>query len=130
MDVFTNPSASAGCDTRSIFLQCITGLNSEFSSLTGFPTKAKEPSLLYTLPTINGRIIGFILFPRMLALWEMHTVSSRVWTYVTVCIFYYDNLYITVHSQWSIYVILPAIFQNNYYHTAYRPIITILPIAL
>ena len=29
--IFTNPSASAGYDTRSIFKRSLTGLNSEFS---------------------------------------------------------------------------------------------------
>ena len=29
--IFTNPSARAGCDTRSIFKRSLTGLNSEFS---------------------------------------------------------------------------------------------------
>ena len=29
--LFTNPSAQAGYDTRSIFKQSLTGLNSEFS---------------------------------------------------------------------------------------------------
>ena len=29
--IFTNPSARAGYDTRSIFKQSLTGLNSEFS---------------------------------------------------------------------------------------------------
>ena len=29
--LFTNPSARAGYDTRSIFKQSLTGLNSEFS---------------------------------------------------------------------------------------------------
>ena len=29
--IFTNPSARAGCDTRSIFKRSLTGLNSKFS---------------------------------------------------------------------------------------------------
>ena len=44
--LFTNPSALAGYDTRSIFKQSLTGLNSEFSfSQTSCLTKAEEPSL-------------------------------------------------------------------------------------
>ena len=31
LTLFTNPSAQAGCDTRSIFKRSLTGLNSEFS---------------------------------------------------------------------------------------------------
>ena len=46
--IFTNPSARAGYDTRSIFKQSLTGLNSEFSfSYTSCLTKAEEPSLPY-----------------------------------------------------------------------------------
>ena len=52
MILFTNPSARAGYDTRSIFKRSLTGLNSEFSfSLTSYLTKAEEPSLSYFLPT-------------------------------------------------------------------------------
>ena len=32
--IFTNPSARAGYDTRSIFKRSLTGLNSEFSDYT------------------------------------------------------------------------------------------------
>ena len=77
--IFTNPSARAGCDTRSIFKQSLTGLNSEFSfSLTSCLTKAEEPSLPYYLPIAGGRIIGFIPFPRVLVLCKMQLVSSRI----------------------------------------------------
>ena len=45
--IFTNLSARAGCDTRSIFKRSLTGLNSAFSfSSTSCFTKAEEPSLL------------------------------------------------------------------------------------
>ena len=59
--IFTNPSTRAGYDTRSIFKQSLTGLNSEFSfSKTSCLTKAEEPNLSYYLPIAGGRIIGFI----------------------------------------------------------------------
>ena len=46
--IYTNPSARAGYDTRSIFKRSLTGLNSEFSfSATSCLTKAEEPSLSY-----------------------------------------------------------------------------------
>ena len=49
--IFTNPSARAGYDTRSIFKWSITDLNSEFSfSQASCLTKAEEPSLPYYLP--------------------------------------------------------------------------------
>ena len=94
--LFTNPSARAGYDTRSIFKRILTGLNSEFSfSLTSCLTKAGEPSLSYYLPIAGGRIIGFISFPRVLVLCEMQSVSSRIWTRVAVFISYDDNNYTT-----------------------------------
>ena len=94
--LFTNPSARAGYETRSIFKRSLTGLNSEISfSLTSCLTKAEETSLSYYLPIAGGRIIGFISFPRVLVLCEMQSVSSRVWTCVTVSISYDDNHYTT-----------------------------------
>ena len=92
--LFTNPSTQAGYDTRSIFKRSLTGLNSEFSfSYTNCLPKAEEPSLPYYLPIAGGRIIGFIPFPRVLVLCEMQSVSSRIWTRVTVFISYDDNHY-------------------------------------
>ena len=74
LTIFTNPSARAGYDTRSIFKRSLTDLNSEFSfSLTSCLTKAEEPSLPNYLP-----IAGFIPFPRVLVLGEMQSVSSRI----------------------------------------------------
>ena len=48
MVLFTNASARAGYDTRSIFKRSLTGLNSEFSSVIingnhNNPTKAQNP---------------------------------------------------------------------------------------
>ena len=101
--IFTNPSAWAGYDTRSIFKRSLTGLNSEFFfSKTSCPTKAKEFSLPYYLPIAGGRIIGFIPFPRVLVLCEMQSVSSMVWTRVAVSISYDDNHYITGSYKRSI----------------------------
>ena len=54
-------------------------MNSDFSFFkTSCLTKAEELSLLYYLPIAGGRIIGFIPFPRVLVLWEMQSVSSRI----------------------------------------------------
>ena len=83
--IFTNPSARAGCDTRSIFKRSLTGFSSEFSfSSTSCLTKAEEPSLPYYLPIAGGMIIWFIPFPKVLVLCEMQSVSSRIWTRVAV----------------------------------------------
>ena len=96
MVLFTNPSARAGYDTRSIFKRSLTGFNSEFSfSYTSCLTKAEEPSLSYYLPKAGRRIIGFIPFPRVLVLCEMQSVSFRIWTRVAVFISYDDNDYTT-----------------------------------
>ena len=73
LTIFTNPSARAGYDTRSVLKRSLTSLNSEFSF-----TKAEEPSLPYYLPIAGGRIIGFIPFPRVLVLYEMQLVWSRI----------------------------------------------------
>ena len=58
-------------------------------------TQAEEPCLPYYLPIAGGRIIGFIPFPGVLVLYEMHLVSSRIWTRVAVFIFCNDNHYTT-----------------------------------
>ena len=90
------PSARAGYDTGSIFKRSLAGLNSEFSfSKSSCLTKAEEPNLSYYLPIAGGRIIGFIFFPRVLALCEMQSASSRIWTRVPVSISYNDNHYTT-----------------------------------
>ena len=53
--IFTNPSARARYDTRSVFKRSLTGLNSEFSfSKTSCLTKPEEHSLSYYLPIGGG----------------------------------------------------------------------------
>ena len=59
----------------------------------------EEPSLPYYLPITGGRIFGFIPFPRVLVLCEMQSVSTRIWTRVTVSISYDDNHYTTGTSK-------------------------------
>ena len=92
MYVFTNFSAWAGCDTRSVFKRSLTGLNSEFFfSLTDCQTKAKELSLCHYLLIAGGRIVGFISFLRVLVVCEIQSASSRIWTCVAMSISYDDN---------------------------------------
>ena len=87
LSIFTNPSAQAGYDTRSIFKRSLTGLISGFSfSYTSCITKAEEPSLSYYLPIAGGRIIGFIPFSRVLLLCEMQK-SRRGLKLVSPCPF-------------------------------------------
>ena len=65
------------------------GLTSEFSfNKTGCHTRAEKSS-----PIAGGRTVEFIPFPRVLALYEMQTVSSRIWTLFAVSIFYNGNPY-------------------------------------
>ena len=98
--IFTNPSARAGYDTRSVFKRSLTGLNSEFSfSQTSCLTKAEEPCLPYYLPIAGGRIIGFIPFPSVLVLCETQSVRSRIWTRVVMSISCDDNHYTTDTSR-------------------------------
>ena len=112
--IFTNPSAWAGYDTRSIFKRSLTGLNSEFSfSKTSCLSKAEEPNLPYYWPIAGGRIIGFILLPRVLVLCEMQSVSSRICTCVAMSISYDDNHYTTgTFEPFYTYIIL--VFNKSY----------------
>ena len=112
--IFTNASARAGYDTKSIFNWSLTGLSSEFSfSLTTCLTKAEEPSLRYYLPIAGGRIIGFIPFPRVLVLCEMQSVSSKIWTCVTVSISYNNNHYTTGTSTYGLVYNKFSIFLSH-----------------
>ena len=116
--LFTNSSAQAKYDTRSIFKRSLTGLNSEFSfsqtsCLTqGWRTKSAmgKPSL----PIAGERIIGFIPFSRVLVLCEMLSVSSRIWTRVAVSISNNDNHYTTGTSYLDLgTIILPFISTKD-----------------
>ena len=75
----------------------ITWLSPSISSSTidfefSFPhDKIKEPSLPYYLSIVGGTIVGYIHFPRLLALCWMQTASSRFWTWVAEFTFFHDN---------------------------------------
>ena len=128
--IFTNPSARAGYDTRSIFKRGLAGFYSEFSfSYTSCLTKAEEPSLPYYFPIAGGRIIGFIPFPRVLVLCEMQSVRSRIWTGVAVSISCDNNHYtmgsndhagdkvtVTKRCQLHDFTILIYIYHICWYH--------------
>ena len=77
--VWSDPPSQAECDTRSIFKQCLTGLNSEFSfSKTGCHTKAKEPHLPNYLPIAGETIVGIVLFLKIFALSKIQTALCRI----------------------------------------------------
>ena len=62
-------------------------LNSHFSfSKTGCHTNVKEPSLPYDLSLAGWRILGFISFQRVLALYERQNASYWIWTLVSLYI--------------------------------------------
>ena len=76
------------------FKQSSTDLNSKFSfSWTGCHTNVKESSWPNYLPVSWWGIIGFIPFPRGLALYAMQPVTSRIWTLVAVSISNDSNQY-------------------------------------
>ena len=79
--IFTNVSAWAGCDTRSLFMRNLTGLNIGFPSLgpVAIP-RLKRPVCSTNLPKDGGRIVGLISSPSVFTLCEMQTASSRIWT--------------------------------------------------
>ena len=78
---------------------------------------AEEHSLPYYLPIVGGRIIGFIPFLRVSVLREMQSVSSRIWTRVTVSISYDDNHYTTGTSV-IIIIIIIIIYSLEFFTSA------------
>ena len=105
--ILTNPYAWAGRNTRSIFKRCLTDKISEFSfSYNSYRAKVEEPSLPYYSLISGWRIIGFILFPRVLMPCEMQIVSSRIWTRVTMNIASNNNhhtMNISTHTHTRIH---------------------------
>ena len=101
VSIFTDPSARAGYDTRSIFKRSLIGFEFRvFLLLDKLPHQMKNLVCPTILPLAGGRIIGFIPFPRVLVLCEMQSVSSRIWTRVAVSISYHDNHYATGTSMY------------------------------
>ena len=67
------------------------------------------------LPIAGGRIIGFILFPWLLALYEMLTDLSRIWTCVFISISY-NSIHYTINGS-SIYLSIYIIYIYIYIFT-------------
>ena len=107
-------------------------MNSEFSfSGTSCLSKAEESSLSYYLPIAGGRIIGFIPFPMVLALCEMQSVSSKIWTRIAMSISFDDNHYTTgtSYSRTITFFQSSLLFthswrENNWIHTFTKGIST------
>ena len=77
---------------------------SEFSFLSPRPVAIPRlKSLAYYLPIAKRKTIGFIPFPRVLALCEMPAASSRIWTLVPMSISYDDNHCTTSNSIKHLY---------------------------
>ena len=93
------------CNSKSIF----KGNLNRFEFRVFFHTKVKEPSLSYYLPIVEERIVGFLPFLVVWVLCKMQTALNRIWTQVTVSIFYDDNrlhhehlgIACTFHGLWS-----------------------------
>ena len=98
-NIFTILSAWAECNTRSISFY--TEFNRfEFRvflspRLVAKP-KLKSPLSLTILPIGQRRILGFIHFLEVLALCEMQTALSRIWTCITKSISYCYIHYTTI----------------------------------
>ena len=75
-------------DTRSIFKWSLPGLNSVFLLLDQLSYHAWLKSLVFAtnLPIAGERIVGFKPFARILALCEMQTALSKIWTLVAMSI--------------------------------------------
>ena len=58
-------------------------------------TKVKEYMMPYYLPIAGAKIIGFILFPRIWELYEIQTVSFKIWNRFTLSVSLDDNPYLT-----------------------------------
>ena len=78
--------------TQGQFLNEVQQVWIQFSFFqTSCHASVKEPKLSYYLSITGGRIVGFISFARVLALWERQIVSSRTWTGFAMSISYIDN---------------------------------------
>ena len=63
----------------SFLFRSTTGGNSEFFFVkTDNPTRVKDPALPYYLSIAGGRIVVFLPFQRVLALFKMQTISLRI----------------------------------------------------
>ena len=71
----------------------------EFRVFSFYHTKIKKNSLSYNLPIARGRMAGFVIFPKVLALYEMQATLSRIWTQVAVSISFNNNHYTTNTSE-------------------------------
>ena len=92
--IYSIPFPPARYDTKSIFKQSLTGLNSEISFFeTGCYTKIKESSQCYCLPIVGERIDECIPCWRVLALHEMQTALAKIWTQIAIFIAYNNNHY-------------------------------------
>ena len=118
LSIFTNPSTRAGYDTRSF----LNGVWQVWIQSFPSPRLVASPRLKNQvcptiLPIDGGRIIGFILFPRVLVLCEMQLAWSRFWTRVAVSISYDDNL--SIYLSISVYHIYPSINLSYWLHWFY-----------
>ena len=90
-------------------------MNSEFSfSLSDSYTKVEESSLSYYLPIVGGQIVGFMPFPRVLALCETHTAPSSISTKLNVSIYNDVNHYNTTASNLYLSLLAQFLYRDIY----------------
>ena len=87
-------------ETTDPFLKwCLIGWNSKLSySKTGCHWKVKEPSLSYYLPIARGRIVGFMSFPRVAAVFKLQIILFTIWSGVTVS---FDSNHYTTNTFYT-----------------------------
>ena len=89
-------------------INCQVAVNSWFFfSQTSFHIKDKETNLPYLFTQRD-----YLNFPNILALYELQTVSSRIWTRVAVSIFSINNRYTTFNS-FSSFISFKNDFENS-----------------
>ena len=104
-----NPSTRTECDFS--ILRTLSGLNSEFFfSRNGCHINVKGPNLPHNLHIDKERKITFIPVPKILALYEMQTASSSIWTQVAVSISNDDEI-----TQWTLIYIYIYIYHKSEY---------------
>ena len=89
--IYTNLSAWAGCDPRSVLEVRVFLHHNQLSY------HCKKENLPYYLLIVEGRIVGFMPFPTLLA--EMWKSLSIIWIEFTVSIFY-DSKHYTASTMY------------------------------
>ena len=116
LHIYPTPPHEQDVTSAQFYKWSLTGMNLGFSfSETGYHTKFKELGLLYYLPIAGGRIVGFILFPKILVLCQMQPALLRIWTLVDISISC-DNNHYTMGTSIIWYITRHTFFEIRLYH--------------